>query len=67
EMERIYCDKGEISWGSQIRSYVFNPYQLVNDHRTGHKTANVQDVMDGHIQEFIEAKLRGETADGDGS
>ena len=35
EMERIYGDKGEISWGSQIRSYVFNPYQLVNDHRTG--------------------------------
>lgn len=63
EMERIYGDKGEISWGSQIRSYVFNPYQLVNDHRTGFKTGNVQDVMDGHIQEFIEAKLRGETAD----
>ena len=63
EMERIYGEKGEISWGSQIRSYVFNPYQLVNDHRTGHKTANVQDVMDGHIQDFIEAKLRGETAD----
>ena len=63
EMERIYGEKGEISWGNQIRSYVFNPYQLVNDHRTGHKTANVQDVMDGHIQEFIEAKLRGETAD----
>jgi peptide chain release factor 2 len=63
EMERIYGEKGEISWGSQIRSYVFNPYQLVNDHRTGHKTANVQDVMDGHIQEFIEAKLRGQTAE----
>ena len=62
EMERIYGEKGQISWGSQIRSYVFNPYQLVNDHRTGHKTTNVQDVMDGHIQEFIEAKLRGETA-----
>lgn len=65
EMERIYGEKGEISWGSQIRSYVFNPYQLVNDHRTGHKTANVQGVMDGNIQDFIEAKLRGQTADGD--
>ena len=61
EMERIYGEKGEISWGAQIRSYVFNPYQLVNDHRTGHKTGNVQDVMDGHVQEFIEAKLKGET------
>jgi len=67
ELERIYGEKGEISWGSQIRSYVFNPYQLVNDHRTGHKTANIQEVMDGHIQEFIEAKLRGQTADGEES
>jgi len=66
EMERIYGEKGEISWGSQIRSYFFNPQKLVNDHRTGLKTTNVQDVMDGHIQEFIEAKLRGETSDDDG-
>lgn len=59
EMERQYGEKGEIGFGSQIRSYVFQPYQMVKDHRTGHETANVQGVMDGALDGFIEAKLRG--------
>ncbi len=59
DLERQYGEKGEIAWGSQIRSYVFQPYQMVKDHRTGVETSNVQAVMDGDIQEFIEAKLRG--------
>src|SRR5919197_2613214 len=60
EMERQYGEKGEIAWGSQIRSYVFQPYQMVKDHRTGAETSNVQAVMDGDIDRFIQAKLRGE-------
>jgi len=58
EMERFYGEKGEIAWGSQIRSYVFQPYTMVKDHRTGEETSNVQAVMDGHIQPFIEAYLK---------
>ena len=63
EMERQYGEKGEIAWGNQIRSYVFQPYQMVKDHRTGAETSNVQAVMDGDIDMFIQAKLRGEKAD----
>ncbi len=62
EMERQYGEKGEIAWGNQIRSYVFQPYQMVKDHRTGAETSNVQAVMDGDIDMFIQAKLRGEKA-----
>lgn len=58
EMERFYGEKGEIAWGSQIRSYVFQPYTMVKDHRTDEQTSNVQAVMDGHIQPFIEAYLK---------
>ena len=58
EMERFYGEKGEIAWGSQIRSYVFQPYTMVKDHRTDEQTSNVQGVMDVHIQPFIEAYLR---------
>jgi peptide chain release factor 2 len=60
EIDRQYSEKGEIAWGNQIRSYVFQPYQMVKDHRTGAETSNVQDVMDGNIDMFIQAKLRGE-------
>src|SRR5207247_9258584 len=60
EVERQYGEKGEIAWGNQIRSYVFQPYQMVKDHRTGAETSNVQAVMDGDIDMFIQAKLRGE-------
>ena len=58
EMERFYGDKGEIGWGNQIRSYVFQPYQMVKDLRTGAETGNIQAVMDGDIDKFINAWLR---------
>ena len=58
EMERFYGDKGEIGWGNQIRSYVFQPYQMVKDLRTGSQTGNVQAVMDGDIDQFVNAWLR---------
>jgi len=64
EMDRQYGEKGDVAWGSQIRSYVFQPYQMVKDHRTGAETSNVQAVMDGDLDLFIQAKLRGQTADG---
>ena len=59
EIDRQYGEKGDVAWGSQIRSYVFQPYQMVKDHRTGAETSNVQAVMDGDIDAFIQAKLRG--------
>jgi len=58
ELLTIQGEKKEISWGSQIRSYVLHPYTLVKDHRTGHETGNVQAVLDGDIDEFIMNFLR---------
>lgn len=58
EMERFYGAKGDIAWGNQIRSYVFQPYQMVKDLRTGAETGNVQGVMDGDLDKFIHAWLR---------
>ncbi len=58
EMERFYGEKGEIAWGNQIRSYVFQPYQMVKDLRTGEETGNVQAVMDGELDSFVHAWLR---------
>jgi len=58
EMEKFYGEKGDIAWGNQIRSYVFQPYQMVKDLRTGHETGNVQAVMDGDLDPFIHAWLR---------
>lgn len=58
EMERFYGAKGEIGWGNQIRSYVFQPYQMVKDLRTGAQSGNIQAVMDGDIDYFINAWLR---------
>ncbi len=54
----IRGEQKEIGWGSQIRSYVFHPYSMVKDHRTGTETGNVQAVMDGDIDMFINAYLR---------
>jgi len=58
EMNKLYSDKGEIAWGSQIRSYVLQPYQMVKDHRTGHQTGNVEAVLNGDLDAFIESCLR---------
>ncbi len=61
EMEEMAAERGEIKkieWGSQIRSYVFCPYTLVKDHRTGYEEPNIQSVMDGNIQEFINEYLK---------
>ncbi|MDB4713284.1 peptide chain release factor 2 [bacterium] len=63
EADRTYSEKGEIGWGSQIRSYVFQPYQMVKDLRTGEESGNIQNVMDGAIDPFIEAMLRGQKRD----
>ncbi len=63
EMERFYGQKGEISWGSQIRSYVLQPYTMVKDHRTGAETSNVQAVLDGALDPFVDAYLKQEKAD----
>ncbi|MBP5162500.1 MAG: peptide chain release factor 2, partial [Spirochaetales bacterium] len=51
-------EKKDIAWGSQIRSYVFQPYTMVKDARTGEQTGNIQAVMDGDIDSFIESFLR---------
>ena len=56
--QTIVGEKKEIAWGSQIRSYVFQPYQLVKDHRTNHESGNVASVMDGNLDPFIEAYLK---------
>ncbi len=58
DLERFYGAKGEIAWGSQIRSYVLQPYTLVKDVRTGEQTSNVGAVLDGDIGNFIDAYLQ---------
>jgi peptide chain release factor 2 len=54
------AQKKKIEWGSQIRSYVFHPYKMIKDHRTGYETGNVQPVMDGELDGFIKAYLMSE-------
>jgi peptide chain release factor 2 len=58
EMERFYGEKGSISWGNQIRSYVFQPYRMVKDLRTGVETSDVQGVMDGELDPFVNGWLK---------
>ena len=58
ELERFYGEKGSVSWGNQIRSYVFQPYRMVKDLRTGVQTSDVQGVMDGDLDEFVNGWLR---------
>lgn len=71
KMAKLRGEQRSIEWGSQIRSYVFQPYTMVKDHRTGTETSDVQRVMDGDIEPFINGYLRwrageGKGADGDG-
>ena len=58
EMDRIEATKGEIGWGSQIRSYVLHPYKLVKDHRTNFESGNPEKVLDGDLDPFIDNFLR---------
>ncbi len=58
EIEKFYGEKGDIAWGNQIRSYVFQPYQMIKDLRTGVESGNIQAVMDGALDPFIHAWLR---------
>jgi len=58
EMDKFYGDKGSISWGSQIRSYVFQPYRMVKDLRTNVQATDVQSVMDGNLDPFVNGWLR---------
>ena len=66
DMQKFYGAKGEIAWGSQIRSYVLQPYTMVKDHRTGVETSNVDRVLDGDIDRFIEGYLKKTVEDGAG-
>jgi peptide chain release factor 2 len=58
EIASLYSNKGEIAWGNQIRSYVLQPYQMIKDHRTDLQKGNVEAVLDGDIEEFIESYLK---------
>ena len=67
EIADIRGDMVEAAWGNQIRNYVFHPYQMVKDLRTGEETTALNDVMDGDLDGFIEAYLRRENPPGNGS
>lgn len=58
KLDDLKGDYGQIAWGSQIRSYVFHPYTMVKDHRTGTETGNIQAVMDGNLDPFINSSLQ---------
>jgi len=57
KLRQVHDSKDDIAWGSQIRSYVLHPYQMVKDHRTKHEIGNVNSVLDGDIDPFIEGVL----------
>ena len=57
EQQELHGDKKEIAWGSQIRSYVMQPYRMVKDHRTNYEVGNIDSVMDGNIEPFIKSYL----------
>jgi peptide chain release factor 2 len=63
ELSRVAGEKKKIEWGSQIRSYVFQPYQLVKDHRTNVEISDISRVMDGDLDPFIEAALKAKLVD----
>ena len=58
QMDALSGTRSDNAWGSQIRSYVMAPYQLVKDHRTNYETGNVEAVLDGDLDGFMEAELR---------
>lgn len=58
DLEKFYGEKGEIAWGSQIRSYVLHPYTMVKDHRTEVETSNADAVLDGDLERFVLARLK---------
>lgn len=63
-MEKFYGEKGSIAWGSQIRSYVLQPYTMAKDLRTGIQTGNVHAVLDGDIGDFIDGWLKWKSSGG---
>jgi peptide chain release factor 2 len=67
QMAELRGEFQKVEWGSQIRSYVLHPYQLVKDHRTGFESGNTQAVLNGDLDGFIEAYLRGQIGDGGGA
>jgi peptide chain release factor 2 len=62
QMDSLSGARSDNAWGSQIRSYVQAPYQLVKDHRTDYETGNVEAVLDGDLDGFMEAELRRQRA-----
>ena len=58
ELAKVYSEKGQIGWGYRIRTYTLQPYRQVKDERTNHRSSDVDGVLDGDLQEFINAELR---------
>ena len=61
--DEINSSKKEIGWGSQIRSYIMHPYQMVKDHRTDFESGNVDAILDGELDEFIQNYLSGNSVE----
>ena len=64
-VEELSGEKRDIAWGNQIRSYVFHPYNLIKDHRTGYERGDVMNVMDGDLDDYIAACLRHSLREGE--